>query len=89
MGCKFDLAVHHLNKPGRPWSSVLYTKIQPQNVLSSGEKSFKSFIIYGHAAVLFSGAELFEEIGNTLSTEDPMWNLVKIRQAISEKTFKN
>ena len=43
----------------------------------------------GIAAILFKGAEPFEETVNTLSTEGPMWNLVKIAQAISKKTFKN
>ena len=44
----------------------------------------------GMAAVLFNGAEPFEQIGNTLSTEGPMWYLVKIAHAVSEKqTFKN
>ena len=43
----------------------------------------------GMGAILFNGAEPFEQIVNTLSTEDPTWNLVKIAQAISEKTFKN
>ena len=43
----------------------------------------------GMAATLFSGAESFELIGNTLSTEDPMRNLMKIAQGVSEKkTFK-
>ena len=41
------------------------------------------------AAILFNGTEPFEQIGNTLSTEGPMYNLVKIAQAVSEKTFKN
>ena len=40
-------------------------------------------------AILFKGAETFEQIGNTLSTECPMWNLVRIAQAVSEeKLFK-
>ena len=42
------------------------------------------------AAILFSDAEPFEQIINILSTEGPMWNLVKIVQAVSEKkTFKD
>ena len=41
------------------------------------------------AAILFNGAEALEEIVNTLSTEGPLWNLMKIAQAVSEKkTFK-
>ena len=42
------------------------------------------------AASLFNGAESFEQIVNTLSTEDLMRNLVKIARAVSEKkTFKD
>ena len=37
------------------------------------------------AAILFNGVESFEQIVNTISTESPMWNLVKLAQAISEK----
>ena len=47
------------------------------------------FTIYGHSSHLFSGKGPLEEIVNTLSTESPMWNLKKIAQAVSEKTFKN
>ena len=36
-------------------------------------------------AILFNGTEPFEQIVNTLSTEDPMGNLVKIVQAVLEK----
>ena len=32
----------------------------------------------GMAAILFDGAEPFEQIGNILLTEGSMWNLVKI-----------
>ena len=40
-------------------------------------------------AILFNGVEPFEQI-NILFTEGPMWNLVKISQAVSEeKTFKD
>ena len=38
----------------------------------------------GMVVILFNGAELFEQIGNTLSTEGPIWNLVKIAQVVSE-----
>ena len=44
----------------------------------------------GMAAILFNGTEPFKHIVNTLSPESPMWNLVRIVQAIWEKkTFKN
>ena len=36
----------------------------------------------GMAAILFDGMEPFEQIGNTRLTESPMWNLVKIAQAV-------
>ena len=43
----------------------------------------------GMVASLFNCAEPFEQIGNTLLTEDTMWNLVKIAQTVSKKnTFK-
>ena len=44
----------------------------------------------GMAAILFNDAEPFEQTVNSLSTEDPMWILVKTVQAVSEKrTFKD
>ena len=63
---------------------MLYTKFQPQSVLGSGEKDFKCFFLpYMHmAAILFSGTEPFEQIGNTVSTYGPTWNLVKIAEAV-------
>ena len=43
----------------------------------------------GMVAILFNGAEPFEQIGKTRST-GPKWNLVKTAQVVSEKkTFKN
>ena len=55
------------------------------------KKIFKCFLPYmGMGAILFNGVEPFKQIVNTLLTEGPMWNLVKIAQAVSEKkTFKN
>ena len=32
----------------------------------------------GTEAIFFNGAESFEQIDNTPSTEGPMWNLMKI-----------
>ena len=44
----------------------------------------------GMAAILFNGGEPFEQIVDILSTEGPMWNLVKAVQTVSEKkTFKD
>ena len=37
----------------------------------------------GMTAILFNGAEPLEQIVNIPSTEGPMWNLVKIDQAVS------
>ena len=51
---------------------------------------FKCFSLYmGIVAILFNGAEPFEQTDNTPSTECPMRNLVKISQGVSEKTFKD
>ena len=35
------------------------------------------------SAILLNGTEPFEQIGNTLSTEDPIWNMLTIAQAVS------
>ena len=42
----------------------------------------------GTVAILFNDAKPFEQIDNTPLTDGPMWNLVKIRQTVSEK-FKD
>ena len=39
----------------------------------------------GMAAILFDGAEPFEQIGNTLLTKGPMWNLVRITEGVPEE----
>ena len=78
-GHKFDLAVKrlkvHLQSANLvdPESSRLYTKIQPQSFLGSGEEDFKVFLPYmGIAAILFNCEEPFKQIGNTILTECPM-----------------
>ena len=43
----------------------------------------------GMVAILFNDAEPLEQIVNIPSTEDPMRNLVKIGQMVSEKMFKD
>ena len=43
----------------------------------------------GMAAILFSGAELFDQIVNILSTEVPMWKLIKNVHEVPHKTFKD
>ena len=69
---------------------MLYTKIQPQSFLGSGEDFFFVLPYMGKATILFNGAAPFEEVINTFSLEGPMWNLLKIAQAISEsKIFRN
>ena len=51
----------------------VYTKIQPQSFLGSGEEDFSVFLPYiGMEAILFSSTEPFKQIVNTLSTEGPM-----------------
>ena len=45
---------------------MLYTKIQPQSFLGSGEENFYVFLPkMGMAAILFSSAKLFEQIVST------------------------
>ena len=69
---------------------MLYNKIQPWNVLGSKEEYFKWLLPYMRiAAILFNDAEPFAQNDNTLSTEGPLWYLVKIGQAVSEKMFKD
>ena len=49
---------------------MLYTKIQPQSFLGSGEEDFEMLLQYiGMAAFLCNGAEPFEQIVNTLLKE--------------------
>ena len=44
----------------------------------------------GMDAIFFNGKEPFDQIVNILSTEGPIWNVMKIVQAVSEKkTFKD
>ena len=47
---------------------MLYTKIQPQSFLGSGEVDFQDSYM-DMAAIFFSCAEPFEQIGNTISTK--------------------
>ena len=41
------------------------------------------------AAILINGAEPFEQIGNTLTTEGPMWNLVKLLKRFQRRRHLN
>ena len=43
----------------------------------------------GMAAILFNDQEPFEQIDNTLSTEGPMWSLLKNAHGVLKKMFKN
>ena len=65
---------------------MLYTKFQPQSFLGSWEENFKLFFFF---TILFNGAEPFEQIDNTPSTEGSMWNLMKNGHAVSENTEKD
>ena len=67
-------------------SPLLYTMIQPQSVFGSGEEYFMCILPYmGIAAILFNDAGQFEQVINASSTEGPIWNLVKIGRAVSER----
>ena len=59
-------------------SLKLYTKIQPQSFLGSGEGDF---LVFFH--------HIWAQIVNTSLTEGSMWNLVKIDQVDVEKMFNN
>ena len=52
---------------------MLYTKIQLQSFLGSGEEDFKAFYLpyMSMAATLFNGAEPIKQTINTLSTKGP------------------
>ena len=43
----------------------------------------------GMAVTLFNGVEPFEQVVTIPLTKRPIWNLVKIGQDVSEKTFKD
>ena len=69
-------------------SRMQYTKIQSWSFLGSGEEDFRCFSLYmGIAAILLNDAKPFEQIDNPLLTEGPMWNLVKIGQAVSVSAY--
>ena len=61
---------------------MLYTKVQPLIFLSYGWEVFLVFYHMWEWQPSFSGAESFEQIVNILSTEGPIWNLVKIVQDV-------
>ena len=94
LGHKFDLTKKANGHPSIIISTnlvafeslMLYTKIQPQSFLSSGEKRFSSVLPYmGMTVILSNGADTFEQIVNILSTERrPHVNYVKS----SENCFK-
>ena len=65
----------------------VYTKILPRAFLVLEKKILPYMDM---AAIVFNGAKPFEQLGNTLLTECPKKNLVKIPPAVSEKkTFKD
>ena len=63
---------------------MLYTKIQSQSFLGSGEEDFKASLPYiVMAAILFNGVEPFKQNVNTLCIEGPCkiwWKLLKLFQ---------
>ena len=71
LGHKFDRAV----KRSSPPRIIIWTNLA----------DFESPSL-GMADILFNGAEPFEQIVNTPLKQGPMWNLVKLGAAVSEKT---
>ena len=72
-------------------SSMLYTKIQPQSFLCSGEKDFKAFLPNMDMAVIFFQWRVTIQTNCQYPFDRrPIWNLVKTAKAVSEKkTFEN
>ena len=68
---------------------MLFTKIQLKSFLGFGDENLIPLLYMGMVAILLSGAEPFEQIANTLSTECPMRNLMKIAPEVLVKTFEN
>ena len=72
---------------------MLYIKISLEAFSDLQKKIFlvlKFFPYMGRMAIMFNDAEPFEQIDNTPLTEGPMWNLLNIGPAVSEKkTFKD
>ena len=64
-------------------TAMLYTKIQPQSFLGSQKDFYEVLPYMDMVAILFNGAEPVEQIGNTLSTEGLMRNMMKLAQAVS------
>ena len=65
---------HHLNKLGSAETAMLYQDSAPK-LSSFWRRRFLSVFFLPYidmAAILFNGAEPFENIGNTLSTEVPI-----------------
>ena len=64
---------HHLHIFVELEFPILYTKIQPQNLLGSGDEMFKACLIYmDMTAILFKVVEPYQQIVNILATDDPM-----------------
>ena len=69
---------HHLNELGRPWLIDALYKDLAQKLFLFKTRSLSILPYIYMAAMLFIVAEPFEQIVNPISTEGPMWNLVKI-----------
>ena len=72
-------------------SSMLYTKIQVLKLSWFWRRRFLSacYIWAWRPSCSMSRNYLSEQVCNTLSTEGPMWNLVKSAQAVLEKKIKD
>ena len=67
---------------------MLYTKIQSQSKLGSGEEDFYVFLPYMGKSAWLNDLDL-EQIFNPLLTEGSTWTLKKIGPGVSEeKSFK-
>ena len=67
----------------------MINQVHPQSFLGSGGEDFFFLSYMGMVAILFNGVKPFDKIVNIPLTEGPVWNLVKIWQAVSEKMFKD
>ena len=66
-------------------SSMLYNMIQPQSFLGSGEEDFQEFLPYMNMTAIFLLHGTIWTNWQYPFDRKPMWNLVKIAQAVSEK----
>ena len=67
-------------------SPMLYTKIQPQSFLSTGEEKCNCFYhIWAWQSFCSIMQNHLNKVSTSLRQKNPMWNLVKTGQVVSEK----